>query len=52
MDISIGNVMTFARPTTADKHPVGSIGEGPENKGQVDSVGAHEPNDPDLGRIL
>jgi hypothetical protein len=50
--IAFGDVLALARPTTADEHPVFSIGKRTEHKCQVDSAGAHDADDLDIGRIL
>jgi hypothetical protein len=50
--IALGDVVALTRPTTADEHPVFSIGKRTEHKCQVDPAGAHDANYLYIRRIL
>ena len=52
MVITMGDVVAFIQSAAADKHPIDAIGEGSEDKSQVDSAGTHDANKPDIGCIL
>ncbi len=46
--IAVGDIVAFIQTAAADEHPVNSVGEGAQDKFQVDSTGTHDANKPDI----
>jgi hypothetical protein len=44
--------MTFTKPATTNKYPIHATGEGPEYMLGINPSGAHQPYNPDIGRVL
>jgi hypothetical protein len=52
MVISMRDIIAFIQAAAANEHPVHSIGEGAQDKFQVDSTGTHDAYKPDFSCIL
>jgi hypothetical protein len=50
--IAMGNVVAFTQPAPSDHHTVLSIGEGSEDEFEIDPTRTHDPDEPDVIRIL
>jgi hypothetical protein len=50
--ISFGDVMAFTGPASAQEDAVGPVRKSPDDEFQIDSSGAHHPDDPDMRRVL